>query len=126
MDNEEKKFLKNEELHKVENYQEKLNSHILKEEIERRKIENIELTIRNHLLIVQNLKSEIAERRNDINTIRSKARILTEERDTFVKGLCKIYDVDPSKFGYDDVTGEIFEYNEDMSNESEKKEANKE
>lgn len=126
MDYDEKQTLTPEELFRLQFYQEKIQTFVLKEQVKRIEMAAAELTMKNHLLEIQALKNANGNRREEINTIRSKATILTEERNAFVTKICEAYNLDASKFGYDDVTGEILQYSDDISDKSDNEEATKE
>lgn len=116
----EKLRLEEEELYRLEFYQERIKTSQLKEQVKNAEIAKNEVTIRNHLLSIKALENANGNHRKEINIIRSKAKDWATERDAFVVQLCEKYNIDSGQFGYDNETREILEFDKD-SDEAEDK-----
>lgn len=105
-----KKYLQEEELLNLEHLNQKIDNVKLKRDVSRRDAENLQLMIQNHSLIIRTLKNDLTGVNTTIKNLDKKIKEQEIERNSFVEELAKKYKIEYQKFGYDDETGEVLEY----------------
>lgn len=105
----EKKKLTDVELLQLELYNVQIERQNLAKLSAKREREKTELHIANHQLAIENLRNRLVIHNGETTQYERKIDVIKEERNTYIRGLVKKYNLNPDNFGYDDVTGEIFE-----------------
>jgi uncharacterized coiled-coil protein SlyX len=115
----EKKTLTHEEMRQLESYGHSIN--LTDARIENLKIRNalIDQTIENMKLQIKNLQYEMHNKKGEIDRLRANVTSMHDSRRDYAAQLASKYNVELEKFGYDDLTGEILDYDEEIENETE-------